>query len=475
MLDLAQRKFAWEWVGYVPSPEQRAAHLDEHRLRLVAGGERAGKSFSAAMELFPHAIGFKGLFWIVAPDYEQARHEFDYVLTALNAVGAVKSSSYPKVGQCQIETVFGGKIITKSADDVRKLAGAAPDGILLCEAAQCDYGVWLKLRGRLTEKRGWLWASGTFEGSLGWYPELWKRWQADNPEGGKSFSIPTWANLAIFPGGRNDPEIKVLEATLPADMFLERCAAVPCPPEGLVFREFSFETHVTSLVGYDPALPVELAIDPGFAGAYAVVAVQQRGPLVYAIDEVYAKQQVAEQVIQTCKARPWWAKVAGGVIDVAGRQHHAQKSQVEIWRELAGLYLRAQPVPIVDGIARLRTFLVDPASADGRPRLLFAPGLKETLGEFGKYRYPKDAESRPVSEEPIDRDNHAIKALCYWLYDKYGPVAPRKVRVRDDRLALARPRAAETDLRVVGGKVRFTPGARPRVRSALSFVRDEDA
>ena len=388
----------------------------------------------------------------------------------------VKSSSYPKVGPCQLETMFGAQIVTKSADDVRKLAGVSPEGILMCEAAQCDYEVWLKLRGRLTEKRAWLWMSGTFEGSLGWYPELFNRWQADNPEDAKSFSIPTWANLAIFPGGRNDPEIKALEATYPADLFMERCAAVPCPPTGLVFREFKYDTHVTAAAKYDPQLPVELAIDPGYATAYYVGAVQFRERHAYLIDEIYAQGEVAEQVIARCKRRPWWKSVHGGVIDVAGKQHPGSKSQVEIWQCEAGVWLRANKVPIVDGILRMRTYLADPADADGKPLLHFNPVCKGVLAEFGKYKYAKDAESRPISELPIDRDNHGIKAISYLLYDRFGPVYRRKRKPTPGHNPFSSEHSdAEFEIEIRSGEngaVRFVKGRKAR-RAALSF-KDND-
>ena len=425
------------------------------------------------MELFAAAIGSDGLLWIVAVDYAQCRPEAQYLLDALNKCGMVKSSSIPKVGQIQIETVFGGQIVTRSADDVRKLAGLAPSGILLCEAAQCDYEVWLKLRGRLTEKRAWLWMSGTFEGSLGWYPQLYNRWQADNPEGGKSFSIPTWANLAIFPGGRNDPEIKALEATYPADLFLERCAAIPCAPQGLVFREFSYDTHVNAAAKYDPTLPVELAIDPGFATAYAIEACQVRDRHVYVIDELYEAGKTAEEMIAICKKRPWWKSVRGGVIDVAGKQHPGAKSQVEIWQHEAGIWLRANRVSIVDGILRTRTFLVDPASPAGAPLIHFNPACKGILAEFGKYKYPKDVESRPETELPLDRDNHGLKAIAYYLYDKFGPVYRKHRKASPGYDPFGTVAAPKTDIDIVRGAdgIKFAP-RRAQLAESLSF---EDA
>lgn len=479
----AQREFVWARVGYTPSPEQLAAHVAEARIKLVAGGERAGKSFSAAMELLPDVIGKAGLWWIVGPDYEQTHNEFDYLLAGLRKIGAAREVNRPRIGSCRIETAFQGEIVTKTADDVRKLAGKAPDGVLLVEAAQTEWVVWIKLRGRLAEKRGWLWASGTFESGSDWYADLWTRWQGANPEGGRSFSLPTWCNRAIFPGGRKDPEIKALEATLPSDLFLERYGAEPCAPSGLVFREFSYATHVREIAwrtgvrlpefvsghhadafaaGHD--WPIELAIDPGYAGGYAVVALTWIEDTIYAFDEVFHRGRVAEEIIAECKTRWWWKRVSGGVIDIAGKQHPGAKSQVEIWRSAAGLRLRVNRVGIEEGILRFRTFLQNPATQ--RPRIYFSPNCSNALAEFRKYRYVKDTQNRPVTELPLDRDNHSLKALGYWLYDRFGPVLRTHRQPQDlgQPFSFGADARPQPDIAILPG---HTPGG---VRFGLSHV-----
>jgi hypothetical protein len=347
-----------------------------------------------------------------------------------------------------LTTAFNGTCVTKTSDDVRKLAGTAPDGVLMVEAAQQTWETWLKLRGRVAEKRGFTLCSGTLEAGADWYPSLWQRWSAQNSDGGSAHSLPTWANKHIFPLGRQDPELLAIEATLPADLFLERYGAIPCPPAGLVFREFSYEQHVREIAwrtvvkaagvitghhkdalaaGHD--WPIEIAVDPGYAHAYAVLAFTWLNDQVYCFDEVYETGLVAEEVIARCKERWWWKRVTGGVIDIAGQQHPGAKSQVEIWRHTAGLHLRVNRVGIVEGILRTRTFFLDPATK--QPRLFIAPKCKGLLGELAKYRYHKSAENRPVSELPIDRDNDACKALAYWLYDRFGPVLRKRRKTQD--------------------------------------------
>jgi hypothetical protein len=57
------------------------------------------------------------------------------------------------------------------------------------------------------------------------------------------------------------------------------------------------------------------------------------------------------------------------------------------------------------------------------------------------------SENRPIAEEPIDRDNHALKALSYWLYAQYGPVDVGERKLSEagyDRLAgVSKPQEAD--------------------------------
>lgn len=430
------RRKIWRACGYGPSEEQLLAHLDDHRVKEVAGGERAGKSYWTANEMHVWITVRPDLYWIVGPTYELARPEFQHLIDIGLKSGVIDpdSISMPKNGSCQLRTRLGnGIVVTKSSTDPIGLAGVAPAGVSMVEAAQSSYETFLRLRGRVAQKRGPLVLSGTFEGAQSWYADTWRLWQSANVDGARSFSLPTWSNLAVFPGGRNDPEIKALEATYPEDVFNERFGAIPCVPQGLVFREFNHLVHVTEEAAFNSSYPVQLWVDPGYAHAYAVLAVQITPyGIVHQIDEVYEVGHTANEIISECMTRPWWSKVTHLVMDVAGKAHPGAESQSEIWRNRTGFRAIMQRVPIVDGILRHRTFLKDPET--GQPRLFHHPRCKGTIGEYGRYRYRKDADNRTATELPLDRENDAMKALAYGLVCNFGHVAkplhPTHVEVR---------------------------------------------
>lgn len=437
-----QRKFIFDKIGYTPSVEQWAVHDSAARVRLVAGGERGGKSFSSAMDLVSRF--YEGsLYWLVAADYERTRAEYDYICWALDKLGW-KYRATNHIDPGEIEAAGGFRIVTKSARDPRKLAMEAPDGILGCEASQLDYETYLRLRGRIAEKRGWMLLSGTFESSLGWYPELFNRWQVENEDGGQSFSLPSWSNLAIYPGGREDPEIKSLEVLHSYEWFMERCGGIPAPPKGRVLNEFSNTIHTGSGgdFEYDPNLPVYIWVDPGYAHFYAVLAAQKKEDNIYVVDEIYENNLVTDEIVTIAKQRQWWRSVVGGAIDIGGTQHQAMPSVAEAWLKLTGVVLRSQKVRIQDGIEVCKSYLkVNPLT--NRPKLYINTKCRGLISEMGGcpnphngqtrvYSWRTDRDNNVIGMVPDDRNNDACKALAYGLVDLvgYAPTMARKVSVK---------------------------------------------
>ncbi len=418
-------------IKFTPTPEQEPIIHCQNREIQVAGGEQSGKSYLSAAFLITR-MPFGKLFWLVAADYDRTSREFEYTCENLDKLGWDFEAT-KRIDPGEIDVVGGFKVITKSAKDPRKLAKEAPDGIIICEASQVDYETYLRCRGRIAPKRGWLFMSGTFEGSLGWYPEFFTRGQANlNEEESISFSLPTWNNLYLYPGGREDKEIKKLEAKMPKDWFMERFAGVPCPPKGRVFEEFSVKVHtnVGNEYEFDPSQPVLLWVDPGYASAYAVEVAQIRGEHVYIVDEIFESGFVTSDIIKIAKTRPWWNKVEGGAIDIAAKQHQAMPAPSEVWANESGVFLRSQKLEIRDGIERTKTFLlVNPAT--GQTRLHINARCKGLISELGGcpnplngqtavYRWRTDREGNIVGDTPEDINNHAVKALAYGLVDSFG-------------------------------------------------------
>lgn len=458
-------------VGYTPSREQWIAHQDPSRFKLVGGGVGGGKSYWLAREADYYSWEPNGLGWIIGPTYELARPEFDYLLEAYRHLGAVDETtvSNPQKGPCRFKTRWGFEWVTKSSDKPEELAGRRPHVIIATEAAQQPRGIMAKLRERAAEKRAPIIMAGTFEEGYGWYSELFDRWSGPNPEGGKSFSLPTWSNLAKYPGGRNDPEILAAERDMPYELFMERFGGVPCKPAGLVFKEYDRAVHVRPLAElFDPGEPVQLWTDPA-THCYPILFVQLSKPdsagirTVHVLDEIYAKDQIGQQVIPQVihrripievrqavygeewqeKPATWWEhSCTSGVMDIAGTfRQGGNKSQVVVWKETLE-ELKTHPI-------YWRSVKVNRASewydvlhlrlmhSDGNPpRMLFADHLDDRvgdddrangiLGELKSHRWPKRNEMSAEAGRPLKRNEDALSAAGYGCLVNFGPVLVRR-------------------------------------------------
>lgn len=394
---------------------------------------------------------FGDRYWIIAIDYELARPEFNYWCEFLGNMGAFRSTrdiSVPKLGKCQATTKSGQLIETKTADDIRKIAAVAPDGIIMAEAAQMTYETYLKCVGRLSEKRGWLLMSGTFEGSAGWYPETWTEWlNPHNIDRGRSFSLPTWSNTVIFPEGRNDPEILAMERAYARveGMFEERCGATPIPPTNLVFRDFRHTVHMTTMAEYTPKRAVFLAVDPSSGtDPYAVLACQfseypqdldadnpDRIDYCDVIDEFYANNVITEDIVDELRHRPWWKDVKGGAIDPEAPDEKRR------WMKYGRVPLLSRDCDVFEGIRRMKSFLYYKRETDGHvsrpPHLRINPEVKSLPYEFTHFK--RKVVATELTDKAIDKlepyqDDHSVKALWYLLVGRYGYVkAGQKAKV----------------------------------------------
>ncbi len=423
-----QKANSFKLMGYTPNGAQMPIHERTPTVLQIVGAEGAGKSHVTAAEITA-CVPWSKLIYIIGQMYENTHKEFDYLVENLLKLRAIdlRKISQPKQGEWEMITRTGCRIITLSVmNGARKVIarGEEPDVFVLTEAGIIDsFSVLFASVRRATRAAGRVILSGTLQDNFGWYASLVDELAPlENAWRGLTYSLPAWTNTLIYPGGRNDPEIKRLEAILPTDEFARTVAALRVPSRALIFPEFSYAANVRTCP-FDPGLPVHLWIDPGyFPSAYAVIPVQFHGPEVWHIDEVYLNHHYHKQVINVCRAtddkgefvNPWWPNVKRIAMDIAGKQHHSDESGEEIWANETGFKIHTNPVGITAGIMRHRSFL------SPTPRLFHDPKCKQTLNEYKLYKRPTDRDGNPTSDEPINKDNHALKAIAYGLVDRFG-------------------------------------------------------
>lgn len=418
-------------VGYVPTDAQLPVHRDRSRFKQPVGGVRGGKSMVGEKDgilsrwwtdFMPYKK--KALFWLLGNNYDACRGEWDYAVSDFTYLEVLAKPPTKNIDPGEILLQDGTQIITKSARYPETIATTAPDAIVVCEAGQVDYEVILRCIERVAEKRGTIVAGGTFEEEeyTGWFREYYDLGQSHNELGWKSFSIPTWSNKVIYPGGRNDAEILKQESAMTAERFMERFGGVPCPKTGRVILEFANSIHVKPCP-FNKDLPVELAVDPGYAGAYAVLAIQDYGDHLKLIDEIYVQGVVTKDIVLICKKKDWWPAVQGGAIDIAARQHQAMAAPIEVWLSEGKISLQSKKVGVEDGIDLLRTHLKQ-HPVTGRPGIEIDPKCRGIIAEMGGGKSPVDGGGIWIRDKntlkPLSKNNHACTGVIFYLANKYG-------------------------------------------------------
>jgi len=446
-------------VGYDPTQNGRNEFQPKvlkakKRYKLVSGGEQGGKSTLASKEWLKNWVqdqvtheGYgdgKGpplLYWLIGASYNETIKEFTYIADDLMALGQpIKVSK--RVDPGEIVLKFPGErkarlvIETKSATDITKMSKDAPHGIIMCEADQMGYIVFERAQGRLTPHNGWLFMSGTYERSIGWYAQLWEAWQSGT-EDRQSWSVPSYSNYALYPGGRNDPKILELERRATDQFFMERIEGRPVPPKGLVFSpEFRADIHIQEC-SYEPGNPVYIWEDPGYSAesAHAVECAQYIGGQVRVFDELYYRGFVTKDIIDMVMRRPWWNEESKFLTsDPSYRsQHHSMTSVEEQWLSQAGLVATGDKIRINEGTERLKQFF-KPDPFTGIPGIIISPNCPGVLSELGAgphpiapfegqmraYSWKVDKDGNVVGETPEDRNNHGLKSIIYGIVDHWG-------------------------------------------------------
>lgn len=474
MLTLEQKRQVWAVCGYEPYEQQLRAHASEARVKLVAGGERAGKSRWTAAEIVPLLVPNpldlvtqetvkRVRIAIAAQSYDESRVEFEYLIEDLEALGLLREKAIPKVGKWVLHTHAGGRVSSVSLKDGgRELTGRGLpfDMVAIVEAGRVPAKTYLDARLRVTERRGNVLLTGTIWEEHGWYAELFELLSGPNDLQGQSYSIPSWENRKVYPGGIDDPEIVAIRAQMTESEFWRRLGAKILPGPARIYPMFNVREYVVD-TPYDPGLPVHLAIDSGFfPSKYSVLAIQPRlsdladhgddeteeehfeqadmREVLFVLDEIWEQGWVHQQVIAECQKRYWWDNVVRVWLGHEGTQHAASESTEEVWRREAGLPVTVcnRPVRKYHGFMRMQTFLSDPVT--GKSRIHVDKSCKGLIHEYTHYERRKNRFGDVVSEDPPkDAEDDALDAFTNYLVDRHGLVDKRIVQGRRGRRRLA--------------------------------------
>ena len=307
-------------LGIVMSPEFRQALEPHPKEKLILGGVRAGKSTIGACELQIALLEYslktqpaEELYWVILPSYRSNHSILEYLLRWNYGSGMMGEPSTPKDSPWRIP-FYGGKFIieTRTSQDLAAIAGAACEGIVIDEPGQMPEEIRERARERILTTNGWVVMNGTLENDLNspqfvWYGELGREWLLHPTTQHMAFSLPTWANLAKFPGGRNDPVILEEEQSWldagKAYKFNRRIAGIPDGTQDPVYDDLLGlgDWGAGDLKWFTPVRSLSAGgYDAGTTKAHpaALVCVQQDTNEIAVVRDVWTDTQQAVQLIE---------------------------------------------------------------------------------------------------------------------------------------------------------------------------------
>lgn len=457
---------------------------DDLQFLTIVGGIGAAKSYTSALYVLPEIVlsemtrqlnGWRtvqesgGLataeeinVWIVGPDHDKPRVEFQYIVDMLNghpellalAGGWAQPVSIPREGECLAKTGLGVTIKTKTWARVSgsdPLHAAPVHMLIVSEAGLLDDWTYEnRIVPRIGRTNGMMVLGGTFEQSEQFLKRQYNRGTGKTAGRHRAYSIASWDNLFRYPGGRQDAAILMMEGEMSADTFLERCAGVPKKTANLVHSIFDYDVHVGD-VACDAKGPVKIWVDPGPNG-YGVLCAQLRGEgkarTAYIFEEYFEDNNgTSEKAIEWLLSRPYAARVVGGAIDARSMEARDIWAMGRIWQaknRSYGLPLSARSVAVLAGVERVNSLLLSVLTANdppelwaqkrtiggntGIPRIRIDRNCKRLIWEIEegyKFEKSRDGTNKP---KPKDENNHLTKALAYGLVDEFGFVEAVRAR-----------------------------------------------
>jgi len=315
----------WRQWGYRPLSHIIEMHKSRATHRILAGGNRGGKTYGAAYEVAPYLFWYDTTGWIVSRTYDvadQLRQEIQGILT--DKAGLIKGTRATHLSQGEFHwsakshllTMWTGSTLAlKSAESPDSMHAVPVDYHIIDEAALFPFLYYdTRLVPRLVDSGGWILGVGTFEFLQGeWFEEYFDIGQGPNDLDIVSFMLPTpdnfhvyysrggetpeqvaqmyhtnWRNLVKTNPGVDWPLVSGVQVIIynidlawlekerkriDPRTYKARYLAQSVGSQFQVFSAYKVSKFVNAkMAEFDPDLPVYLAIDPG--STYAVGVIQ---------------------------------------------------------------------------------------------------------------------------------------------------------------------------------------------------------
>lgn len=414
---IKEKKTAQVTIAFEPHPGQQdiAEATLKHKFVVVRAGRRFGKSALALNIVLREAFNDPGRYWLVAPEYKQAKSIYwrDLVDKFIPKEMIVKKNDTELI--LEIKTFEEGKtsiIEFKGSDNENTLRGAGLKGLVLDEYAFQKEHVWDKiLAPMLVQTNGWALFITTPNGVANHFKKFWDDAVALEAEGD-----PDWKTFH-FTSYDNDIEkhmkenLDKLRSTLTPEFFEQEYMAEFAKFVGLIYTGFHDSIHVQEFE-VDESWTFYRSIDFGATDPNAVsfIGVDRDG-VIHIFDEIYISDIRTSELAELIKQKSAHRYFVATYADSAAKQSILDLGMYGIHSIPVKKNLAAKETGsrqwIISGIDRVHQLLKE-------NKIIIHPRCKATIKEFMSYSWRKDRLGEAVNL-PEDKNNHLMDEIRYFI------------------------------------------------------------
>lgn len=393
--------------------EEIADAMLKYRYVVVRAGRRFGKSALALNLVFREALNTPGRYWVVAPEYKQAKSIYwrDLVDKFIPHELIIKKNDQELI--LEIRTMVEGKtsiIEFKGSDNENSLRGAGLNGVVLDEFAFQKEYVWNKiLSPMLVQTNGWAMFITTPNGVANHFKKFWDdavAWEAEGDPDWKTFHFTSYDN-PLIPKENLDKE----REKLVPEFFQQEYMADFAKFVGLIYTGFDENVHVQEFEvneNWTFYRSIDFgAVDPN---AVSFIGVDRDG-VSYIFDELYINDIFTSELAELIKQKSAHRYFVATYADSAAKQSILDLGTYGIYCIPVKKNLAAKETGsrqwIISGIDRVHQLLKD-------RKIVIHPRCKATIKEFMSYSWRKDRMGDAVNL-PEDKNNHILDEIRYYV------------------------------------------------------------
>lgn len=276
-------------IPYKPRPYQLKIHNDPHRFKIAVFHRQAGKTTFAINELIKKMILEPGVYLYVAPEKSQAKNiiwKDPTVLFKYLPAELIKKKNEVELTVYLKKTVPnqpGSVFYIEGADNIDRMRGLKPKGVILDEYAQMKPEVWTEvLFPAINQSGGWVIFIGTFKGKNHFYDLFskyfdWSTLEAIENEDYVAFYLPETRNEFF-----TDNQRRMARETMPEMQYKQEYGCEPMSGVSSVFPSIT-PLLTGSLKAKNPNHFYSMGIDLAKSVDYTAVSIIDRNThcLVY--------------------------------------------------------------------------------------------------------------------------------------------------------------------------------------------------